>query len=49
MLWQEAHPEIIPFEGFDAYKEWVFTRIDPNFSLFINPGVPHTIRLEEIT
>ncbi len=49
MLWQEAHPEITPFEGFDAYKEWVFTKIDPNFSLFINPGVPHTIRLEEIT
>lgn len=49
MLWQEAHPEIAPFEGFDAYKEWVFTKIDPNFSLFINPGVAHTIRLEEIT
>lgn len=49
MLWQEAHPEITPFEGFDAYKEWVFTKIDPNFSLFINAGVPHTIRLEEIT
>ena len=49
MLWQEAHPEIVPFEGFDAYKEWVFTKIDPEFSLFINPGVAHTIRLEEIT
>lgn len=49
ILWQEAHPEIVPFEGFDAYKEWVFTKIDPEFSLFINPGVAHTIRLEEIT
>lgn len=49
MLWQEAHPEIVPFEGFDAYKAWVFTKIDPEFSLFINPGVAHTIRLEEIT
>lgn len=48
MLWQEAHPEIVPFEGFDAYKAWVFTKIDPEFSLFINPGVAHTIRLEEI-
>lgn len=48
MLWQEAHPEIAPFEGFDTYKEWVFTKIDPNFSLFINSGVAHTIRLEEI-
>lgn len=49
MLWQEGHPEVAPFEGFDAYKEWVFTKIDPNFSLFINSGVDHTIRLEEIT
>lgn len=49
MLWQEAHPEIVPFEGFDAYKEWVFSKIDPNFSLFINSGIPHRIRLEEIT
>jgi hypothetical protein len=49
MLWQEDHPEIAPFEGFAAYKEWVFTKIDPEFSLFINAGVPHTIRLEEIT
>lgn len=48
MLWQEDHPEIIPFEGFDSYKEWVFTRLDPNFSLFINSGVAHSIRLEEI-
>ncbi len=21
MLWQEDHPDIVPFEGFDAYKE----------------------------
>lgn len=49
MLWQEDHPEIIPFEGFDSYKEWVFAKLDPNFSLFINSGVAHTIRLEEIT
>lgn len=49
MLWQEDHPEIAPFEGFDAYKEWVFTKIDPAFSLFINNGVEHTIRLEEVT
>lgn len=45
----DDHPDIVPFEGFDAYKEWVFTKIDPNFSLFIHPGVAHTIRLEEIT
>ena len=48
MLWQEAHPEIEPFEGFAGYKEWVLTHIDPNFSLFLHDGVAHTIRLEEI-
>jgi len=49
MLWQEDRPDIAPFEGFDAYKEWVFSKIDPDFSLFINSGVAHTIRLEEVT
>ncbi|MBO6783888.1 MAG: DUF3179 domain-containing protein, partial [Alphaproteobacteria bacterium] len=48
MLWQEAHPEIEPFEGFAGYKGWVFSHIDPNFSLFLHDGVAHTIRLEEI-
>lgn len=49
MLWQEAHPEIKPFEGFAAYKEWVFANIDPNFSLLLYDGIARTIRLEEIT
>lgn len=48
MLWQEAHPEIEPFEGFDAFKSIVFQRIDLNFGLFLQPGVAHDIRLEEI-
>jgi Protein of unknown function (DUF3179) len=48
MLWQQAHPEIEPFEGFDAFKADVMAVIDPNFRLFLQPGVAHEIRLEEI-
>ena len=48
ILWQEAHPEIAPFEGFDAFKANIFARIDPNFRLFLQPGIAHEIRLEEI-
>jgi hypothetical protein len=48
MLWQQAHPEITPFAGFDAFKADVMAVIDPNFRLFLKPGVAHEIRLEEI-
>ena len=49
MLWQQAHPEIEPFEGFDAFKADVMAAIDPNFRQFLQPGIEHDIRLEEIT
>ncbi len=48
MLWQEAHPEIEPFAGFDAFKAEVMATIDENFRLFLRPGIKHDIRLEEI-
>ncbi len=48
MLWQEAHPEIKPFTGFDAFKADVMALIDPAFRLFLEPGIKHKIRLEEI-
>ena len=48
MLWQEDHPEIEPFAGFDAYKADVMALIDETFRLFLRPGVKHEIRLEEI-
>ena len=48
MLWQEAHPEIESFEGFDAFKADLFSLIDVNFRLFLRRGVKHEIRLEEI-
>ena len=49
MLWQEAHPEITPFDGFDGFKADVMAEIDVNFRAFLRRGVKHEIRLEEIT
>jgi len=48
MEWQQAHPEVMPFAGFDAFKANVMALIDPNFRDFLYAGVPHEIRLEEI-
>ena len=48
ILWQEAHSEIEPFEGFDAFKADLMSFIDVNFRLFLRRGVEHEIRLEEI-
>jgi hypothetical protein len=48
VLWQQAHPEITPFPGFDAFKADVMAVIDPDFREFLKPGVAHEIRLEEI-
>lgn len=49
MLWQEANPQIKPFDDFDVFKANLYRRIDPNFDSFLYADVPHTIRLEEIT
>lgn len=48
MLWQQAHQEVEPFAGFDAFQSSLFARIDLNFIRFLYPGVKHEIRLEEI-
>ena len=48
ILWQQAHPEVTPFEGFDAFKADVMAVIDPDFRLFLKPGVAHEIRIEEV-
>lgn len=48
MLWQEEHPEIIPFKGFDGFLADRMAKIDPNFRLFLKRGIKHEIRLEEI-
>ena len=49
MLWQESHPEIRPFVGYDGLKADLMAYIDQNFRLFLRRGVKHEIRLEEIT
>ena len=49
MLWQQAHPEIVPFAGFDAFKADALAIVDESFRLFLQAGMPHEIRLEEIT
>jgi hypothetical protein len=48
MLWQEAHPQVTPFAGFDGFLADQMARIDPKFRLFLRRGVEHDIRLEEI-
>jgi len=48
MLWQEAHPEIVPHPSFERLKIELFTAIDPEFSRFL-PLTPNAeIRLEEV-
>jgi Protein of unknown function (DUF3179) len=52
MLWQEAHPEVIPHPSFAAYLRDLYLRIDPNFDGFLQPEYLQRdrmgIRVEEI-
>jgi Protein of unknown function (DUF3179) len=48
MLWQEAHPEIHPFDGFALVHAWAHSQIDPNFQLFLDGKKKHEVRIEEI-
>jgi len=48
MVWQETHPEIETYDGFDGFTADLHAVIDENFRLFLYPGVEHTSRLEEI-
>jgi hypothetical protein len=50
MLWQEAHPEIVPHPSFAPLKLEVLRRTDPAFLRLLNEHtVPElTIRLEEV-
>lgn len=53
MLWQEAHPEIIPHQSYYALKLRYFYNIDLNFAQFFEPQYLERdrmkIRFEEIT
>ena len=48
MLWQQAHPDIRPFPGYDRFLADLLAGIDPAFRRFVQPGVAHDIRLEEV-
>lgn len=52
MLWQEAHPEVIPHASFATYLRDLYLRIDPNFDDFLKPEYLMRdrmgIRVEEI-
>lgn len=53
MLWQEAHPEVVPHESYRNFKLALFANIDPTFIQFFDPTYTTRdqmrIRLEEIT
>ncbi|MEM1431377.1 MAG: DUF3179 domain-containing protein [Pseudomonadota bacterium] len=53
MLWQEAHPEIVPHPSYIDLKRELYFRIDRNFEVFLKPEYLDRdrmkIRFEEIT
>jgi hypothetical protein len=53
MIWQEAHPDVIPHESYRDIKLALFKRIDPQFGRFLDGDLSLRenlkIRLEEIT
>ncbi|MEM6847678.1 MAG: DUF3179 domain-containing protein [Pseudomonadota bacterium] len=53
MLWQEAHPEVVPHESYYDFKRQIFLSIDPNFEVFLKPAAVRPdaakIRFEEVT
>ena len=46
--WLASHPEVSAPEGYDGWKGQLFSIIDEPMGQFMYPGVPATIRLEEI-
>lgn len=48
MVWQQTHPEIKPYPGYDGFLADMLAGIDPQFRRFVQGGVAHEIRLEEI-
>ena len=52
MLWQEAHPEVIPDASYATFMRELHLQIDPNFDVFLRPEYLQRnrmgIRIEEI-
>lgn len=48
MVWQQGHPEFVPYPGYTGFLADLLAGIDPRFRRFIRADVPHEIRPEEI-
>ncbi len=48
MEWLQVHDEVKAYKGFEKLHASLHEQIDPNFRLFIYPGVAHEIRIGEI-
>ena len=53
MLWQQAHPEIVPHPAYQPFKREIFLMIDPNFEALLIPAFLEPdrmrIRFEEVS
>ncbi len=49
VLWSQKNGDIESFPDYDRFKGDLYANIDQDFRLFLNPGVKHTIRLEDVT
>jgi hypothetical protein len=48
MVWQQSHPEFVPYPGYTGFLADLLAGIDPGFRRFVRADVPHEIRPEEI-
>ena len=48
MVWQQDHPEFVPYAGFTALLSELLQGLDARFARFLYPDMAHSIRLEEI-
>jgi hypothetical protein len=48
MIWQQGHPEFVPYPGYTGFLADLLAGIDPRFRRFLRADVPHEICPEEI-
>lgn len=49
VLWSQQSDDVASFPDYDRFKGELYATIDPDFRLFLRPGVKHSIRLEDVT
>ena len=47
-VWQQEHPEVMPYPGYAALLADLLAMVDPRFRRFVFAGMTHAIRLEEV-